>query len=180
MQASPGRAKIFVARLSGSFRFSQGMERVGRGSSRNKWSGTRASVGRGRAKRSGVGVVRWLSALWSTRCLEQDGRELTVGERAAEASFGIGESSETEFGWGHRQRAALVRHCVLTGFSRLSTAANGADLPTVYRKRKRYLERACPLRLLLSIVRSLAHLPEVRQCPIRDFDAALTKHAWHE
>jgi hypothetical protein len=26
-----------------------------------------------------------------------------AGERAAEASFGIGESIATEFGWGHRQ-----------------------------------------------------------------------------
>ena len=40
-----------------------------------------------------------------------------VGERAAEASFGIGESNAREFGWEHRLRAALVRHCVLAGFS---------------------------------------------------------------
>jgi hypothetical protein len=33
--------------------------------------------------------------------LEMVGRiELTVGERAAEASFGIGESIGKEFGWG--------------------------------------------------------------------------------
>ena len=52
------------------------------------------------------------------------GKKLTDGERAAEASFGIGERIQRDFGWGHRQRAALVRHCVLTGFSCLLSAAN--------------------------------------------------------
>ena len=49
----------------------------------------------------------------------QGGEPLTLrvaGERAAEASFGIGESSANEFGWEHRQWAALVRHCASRAF----------------------------------------------------------------
>jgi hypothetical protein len=34
---------------------------------------------------------------------------------AAEASFGIGDSGATKIGWEHRQKAALVRSCVLAG-----------------------------------------------------------------
>ena len=37
--------------------------------------------------------------------------------------------------------------------------------------------RVQPLRSLLPIVRSLAHLPEATQCPRRVFDAALTEPA---
>jgi hypothetical protein len=35
---------------------------------------------------------------------------------AAEASFGIGDRNAAKIGWGHWQKAALVRNCVLAGF----------------------------------------------------------------
>jgi len=39
--------------------------------------------------------------------------------------------------------------------------------------------RGCPLRLLLSIVRSLAHLPDSRQCPNRSLVVTLPEQPWH-
>src|ERR1019366_4519402 len=95
----PGRATILIARLFGSLRSFGGVSEIGR-----KFSGTRAVA----RKRSTVwqepsilaGVDgRKLSALGSTSCRLGRG-ELTVGERAAEASFGIGESSDKRIRMG--------------------------------------------------------------------------------
>ena len=66
--------------------------------------GTQASASRGRAKPSG-GEVRVVVKCPRVSGLlrSQAGYPLTLrvaGERAAEASFGIGESSAREFGWG--------------------------------------------------------------------------------
>jgi len=66
--------------------------------------GKQAFTGRGRAKPSGgkaCVVVKCLRVKGIGR-FPVDGWQV-AGERAAEASFGIGESIATEFGWGHRQ-----------------------------------------------------------------------------
>lgn len=69
--------------------------------------GTQASVGRGRAKPSGGGIGVVVKCLRVSGLLRRQAEySLTLqvaGERAAEASFGIGESSTREFGWEHRR-----------------------------------------------------------------------------
>src|SRR5579863_881611 len=81
----------------------------------------------------------------------------------------------TEFGWGQRQQAALVRHCVLTGFSRLSSAAGKRStferFPHSLCRGLRAVKPAAPAS---PVVRSIAYVPGLRQCPNRDFDATLT------
>jgi len=73
-----------------------------------------------------------------------------------------------------------VRHCVLTGYSCLPPLAGKSNFPQSLPEAHKYLERGLPVALFLSIVRSLAHLPDERQCPSRYFVVTLPKHAWHD
>lgn len=174
LQARLGRAKISFARLSGSSRFSQGMERGWTARLENKWSGTETSAAGAEPSTLAAADVVRLSALVSTKCLGSGEAQVDGWRAAAEASFGIGESSAREFGWGHRQRAALVRHCVLTGYLCLPVGQVEQFCSQSAQSAKYLFDGfVYPLRLLLSIVRSLAHLPDFRQCPNRHFVATL-------
>ena len=116
MQGWPERATIRVARLFFSFYFFEGMGwrvlRVG--------MGTRATAGRGRAKPSGSGIRFVVKCLGVNSLLRRQAEyPLTLrvaGERAAEASFGIGESrqenSDGGTGDGPRSRGIVSLRAV--------------------------------------------------------------------
>jgi hypothetical protein len=82
--------------------------------------------------------------------------------------------NDSESGWGHRQQATLVRGCVLASLSCVPAAADRPQRQKSTVCARDIQERIPPLRLFPQFVRSLAHLPDLRQCPKRDFDATLT------
>ena len=66
LQARPERATMVSTRLSGSFRFSQGMERGWMARLEDKWSGTQASV-------AGESQALWRRVSAVVKCLRVNG-----------------------------------------------------------------------------------------------------------
>jgi hypothetical protein len=119
-----------------------------------------------------------MGLLWSQARSSVDEGEWLASERQKRA-LGSARAGQAEFGWEHRHRAALVRHCVLAGLSCLPATADRF-------LKKSALRTIFPcgfsrfwgfIRLLLPIVRSLAHLPDVAAMPTtRVF---LTRLSWN-
>lgn len=117
LQDKPGRATINVARLFGPTPFFRDLgENYTRRVLNTESKGTSVLKTSAGPSSLGVGDNAKLSALGSAGYAGYLLTDVDWQAAGSKASFGIGDSGATKIGWGHRQKAALVRNCVLAGF----------------------------------------------------------------